>query len=161
MVLDGITNNVKSHVLMSINYMNIMIDSLQYTLNETVRAVNVVIREINSMSSETGIRLPYVSSQKLTRVPIPKLATGAVLPGGSPFLAMVNDQPRGQTNIEAPLETIKQALKEVFLEVDFNGGQNEAALEIDGEKFGRLIYRLNKKETNRVGVTTRVNGGAY
>lgn len=160
-VFDGITNNIKSHVLLSINYMNIMIDSLQHALNETVRAVNAVITEINSMSSETGIRLPRVSSEKLTHVPIPKLATGAVLPGGSPFLAMVNDQPRGQTNVEAPLETIKQALKEVFQEVDFSSGQNEAVLELDGVQFGRIIYRLNRRESGRVGITTRVNGGAY
>lgn len=40
------------------------------------------------------------------------LATGAVFRGGNPFMAIVNDQPRGQTNIEAPLKVIKQALRE-------------------------------------------------
>lgn len=42
----------------------------------------------------------------------PALATGAVFRGGKPFLAIVNDQPRGQTNVETPLNTIKQALRE-------------------------------------------------
>lgn len=43
---------------------------------------------------------------------MPMLATGAVFRGGNPFMAIVNDQPRGQTNIEAPLKVIKQALRE-------------------------------------------------
>lgn len=42
----------------------------------------------------------------------PALAKGAVFRGGKPFLAIVNDQPRGQTNVETPLNTIKQALRE-------------------------------------------------
>lgn len=43
--------------------------------------------------------------------PIPALATGAVIPGGSPFLAVLGDQRKGQTNIEAPLDTIVEAFK--------------------------------------------------
>lgn len=31
--------------------------------------------------------------------------------GGDPFLAVVNDQKRGQTNIEAPLKTIREAVR--------------------------------------------------
>lgn len=54
---------------------------------------------------------------------IPALARGAVLPANKPFLAMVGDQKSG-TNVEAPLETIKQALAEVLsesgLDVDIN-----------------------------------------
>jgi hypothetical protein len=57
---------------------------------------------------------------------IPYLAQGAVLPANKPFLAMVGDQRNG-TNIEAPLETIKQALSEVMMQqgwdvnVEFRG----------------------------------------
>lgn len=43
---------------------------------------------------------------------VPALATGAVFRGGRPFLAIVNDQPSGQTNVETPLKVIKQALRE-------------------------------------------------
>ncbi len=43
---------------------------------------------------------------------IPMFAKGAVFRGGNPFMAIVNDQPRGQTNIEAPLKVIRQALRE-------------------------------------------------
>ena len=43
---------------------------------------------------------------------VPGLATGAVIPPNAPFMAMLGDQKHG-TNIEAPLETIKQAVAEV------------------------------------------------
>ena len=43
---------------------------------------------------------------------VPGLATGAVIPPNAPFMAMLGDQRHG-TNIEAPLETIKQAVAEV------------------------------------------------
>ena len=41
------------------------------------------------------------------------MAQGAVIPANSPFLAMLGDQKQG-TNVEAPLETIKQAVAEVL-----------------------------------------------
>lgn len=43
---------------------------------------------------------------------IPYLANGAVIPPNSEFLAVLGDQSHG-TNIEAPLDTIKQAVAEV------------------------------------------------
>lgn len=49
---------------------------------------------------------------------VPALATGTVIPPNAPFMAMLGDQKHG-TNIEAPLETIKQAVAEV---VGNNGG---------------------------------------
>ena len=52
---------------------------------------------------------------------IPALARGAVIPGGKPWIAMLGDQPAGQTNVEAPLDTIKQALAEVLNE---SGGED-------------------------------------
>lgn len=44
---------------------------------------------------------------------LPKLATGAVIPPNAPFAAILGDQKNG-TNIEAPLDTIKQAVREVM-----------------------------------------------
>lgn len=54
-------------------------------------------------------------------IQIPGLARGAVIPGGKPWIAMLGDQPAGQTNVEAPLDTIKQALAEVLTE---SGGED-------------------------------------
>lgn len=52
----------------------------------------------------------------LSNTPIPKLATGAVIPANKEFLAVLGDQKHG-TNVEAPLDTIKQAQRESILEV--------------------------------------------
>lgn len=47
---------------------------------------------------------------------IPALAQGAVIPPNKEFLAVLGDQRQG-TNIEAPLDTIKQAVAEVLAEM--------------------------------------------
>lgn len=75
---------------------------------------------------------------------IPKYATGAVIPGGSPFLAMLGDQRRGQTNVEAPLDTIVEAFRAVQPEQKFT-------IEATGS-MSQLIKLLNleiKKEDRR------------
>lgn len=82
----------------------------------------------------------------------PRLAQGAVLRGGDPFLAYLNDQPRGQTNIEAPLSTIVDAFKEAISE----SGMNQAPqISIKSEgNMSEFIRALNLKiqdEQIRVG----------
>ena len=52
----------------------------------------------------------------LKNAPIPKLATGAVIPANREFLAVLGDQKHG-TNVEAPLDTIRQASAEAVMEV--------------------------------------------
>ena len=52
----------------------------------------------------------------LSTAPIPALARGAVIPANKEFLAVLGDQKHG-TNIEAPLDTIKQASAEAVMEV--------------------------------------------
>lgn len=57
---------------------------------------------------------------------IPHLAKGAVIPPNKKFMAVLGDQKHG-TNVEAPLETIKQALREelgglgINVDVNFTG----------------------------------------
>jgi hypothetical protein len=88
----------------------------------------------------------------LKNIKIPGLAQGSVLNGGDPFLAYLNDQPRGQTNIEAPLSTMVSAFKQALSE----GGYNSPAtinLEASGD-MSELIRMLNIKisqERIRVG----------
>lgn len=83
---------------------------------------------------------------------IPQLANGAVLRGGDPFLAYLNDQPRGQTNVEAPLSTIIDAIREAFPEQTATPVINITA---DGDLDG-IIRLLNLKlvdEQRRVGTS--------
>lgn len=69
--------------------------------------------------SMRSIQSPYAANPAyaaLSSTPIPRLATGAVIPANKEFLAVLGDQKHG-TNVEAPLETIKQAQVESLLEV--------------------------------------------
>lgn len=97
-------------------------------------------------------KLPDVSHKIKGLPPIPKLAQGSVLRGGDPFLSWVNDQPRGQTNVEAPLNTIVSAFKQALSESEFNN-QPEININASGD-MSEIIRLLNFKlqdERIRVG----------
>lgn len=99
-----------------------------------------------------GKTIVQAGSVQLINIPnIPYLASGAVIPPNREFLAVLGDQKSG-TNIEAPLSTIKQAVAEVL--ASMGGGNNEqtAYLVLDELVLGKVIYRLNKAESNRIGV---------
>lgn len=71
--------------------------------------------QISRMSTPSVLTLnPKFASLRTT--PIPRLATGAVIPANKEFLAVLGDQKHG-TNVEAPLDIIKQAQRESILEV--------------------------------------------
>lgn len=92
---------------------NKMIDAINtYAIDPLIRLSNAV--EIIKGFSFGGLK-PFANLPKLNFFRIPKLAQGAVLPPNQPFLSMVGDQKSG-TNVEAPLETIKQAVAEVMME---------------------------------------------
>lgn len=69
--------------------------------------------------------LPKETIAAINNIPIPRLATGAVIPANREFLAVLGDQKHG-TNIEAPLDTIKQALREEALSLGLIGRGNES-----------------------------------
>lgn len=72
---------------------------------------------------------------------IPALARGAVLPANKPFLAVVGEQTSG-TNVEAPLSTIKQAVRDVLLEnVGGYGSEIVIPIYIDGDKVDEAVVR--------------------
>lgn len=160
-IFDNILNNVKNTVIMSISMMNIMIESLESAMDNVVRAVNRIIASINATSSETGISLPYAQREKFTRIPIPKLATGTVVPANyGEFAAILGDNKR-ETEVVSPLSTMKQALIEALAE---SGGQK---IEICFEKSNagdivRYLWPYVKKESKRIGNSTRKStGGAF
>mgnify|MGYP004567064733 FL=1 len=69
-------------------------------------------------SADTGNRSSYnmQAMPALRSVEIPALAKGAVIPANKKFLAVLGDQTRG-TNVEAPLDTIQQAVAQTFAEI--------------------------------------------
>lgn len=89
---------------------NGLIGIFEYFVNFVIGKLNAIISGANKLSSSIGLswEIPTIPD-----VEIPKLARGAVIPPNAPFMAVLGDQRHG-TNIEAPLETIKQAVREVM-----------------------------------------------
>lgn len=79
---------------------------------------------LNLSTAITGLDIPdnitfteLLNIIKSKNLNIPKLANGAVIPPNNPFIAMLGDQTSGY-NIEAPLSTIKDAVRDVNAEQD-------------------------------------------
>ncbi len=137
---------------------NLIIEMINKMLEGVIGGINKIVGAINTLSFDVPDWVPGIGGEtfgfNLKEIPIPripKLATGAVIPANREFLAVLGDQ-RSGTNVEAPLATIEQAVANVLSRMGGFGTQ-QAVLEIDGEKFGKLIYRLNKREGKRVGVS--------
>lgn len=75
--------------------------------------------------------------KKMESFNVAYLAKGGVIPPNAPFAAVLGDQKHG-TNIEAPLETIKQALREVL--GGGNGGGN--TYNITATANGKTLFQL-------------------
>ena len=127
---------------------NGIIQAFEDMINWIVGGLNK-ISFTNPLNGETiGINIPKVD---LKSVKIPRLAKGAVIPGNREFLAILGDQPAGQTNIEAPLQTIVDAFNIALSQNGNNVGMSEVVLEIDGREFGRAVLEQGNRESRRVG----------
>ena len=121
--------------------------------------INWIVSGLNSISVQIpdwvptyggnrfGVNLPYVN---LGRVSIPRLATGAVIPGGREFLAVLGDQPKGQTNIETPLQTMIDAFNIALSQRD--SGNQTIVLTVDGDVLFRTVVNKNRDYVNAMGV---------
>ena len=111
-IWNGIWDVIKGVINTIIGGINGMINAVEGGINYIVDAINTLSWTIPDwvpyIGGETwGFDIPHVNFPN-----VPELATGAVIPPNNPFLAVLGDQTSG-TNIEAPLETIKQAVSEV------------------------------------------------
>lgn len=148
-IFNGIWDSIKFVI-------NGIIGGIEWMANAVIKGINTVIGAMNNLSFEMpdwlgGAKFGF-DIPKLTEIEIPRLATGRVLPANNPFLAVVGDQKSG-TNVEAPLDTIKQALIEAM--GSMNGGNGDVYISADGD-LNALVRLLNLKitnENNRVGKT--------
>ena len=151
------------------NTINLIIGGVERFANAVVDGINRVIDALNELLSidiDIPEWVPEIGGEsfsfgldisKLDHIALPRLAQGAVLPPNQPFMAMLGDQRQG-TNIEAPLDTIKQALMEVMAESDtdrnitINFTGNLAAL-------ARIMKPELDRESVRRGGSLIVRGG--
>ena len=129
-----------------------MLNAIISKLNEWIGGFNAVVKAAAAITGDSWSDISLFQEVSLQRIPVPALAKGAVIPPNSPFLAMLGDQKSG-TNIEAPLETIKQALQEALASNGF-GSNNDIIipLTIDGREIARAVVKQNeifKKSSGR------------
>lgn len=157
-IWDGIVGTIKTAVNSVISLVNGMISAV-------VGGVNAVIGVLNGFSFDVpefaqgalGTAKIGFNIDPITAPQIPYLAQGAVIPANHEFLAVLGDQTNG-TNVEAPLETIQEALAEVLAA---QGGQ-DITIRFAGD-LAQLVRLLNPyidKENNRRGARL-VSGGMY
>lgn len=125
-------------------------------------ATNLCRNNINSildlMQELTSFKLPDwlggfefkgINIPRLDKIKLPRLATGAVIPPNREFLAVLGDQKQGN-NIEAPESAIVAAVARGMAQ--YGGGNQTAILKIGEQELGRIIFKLNKDQTQRVGI---------
>ena len=160
-IWNGISSTIKTAVNGIIGFINRMISAV-------VTGINAVINALNGLSFD----LPDIfggghvgfNISTLTAPQIPYLAQGAVIPANREFLAVLGDQSHG-TNVEAPLDTIKQAVAEVM--EDLHAGQMAGfeavvavlreilsavyGIELTDEDVGRAVQRWQRKQLTATG----------
>ena len=101
-----------------------------------------------SRAAYQSLQVPPVSS-----VDLPRLASGAVIPPNREFLAVLGDQRQGM-NLEAPADMIRQMVADGIRAAGIGSGNRSQTviLQVGRRELGRVVYELNKEETQRVGV---------
>ena len=134
---------------------NTIVGVLEAAVNLIIKGINWLIDQLNKIhfkmpnwipgigGKSFGINIPHVNDLK-----IPRLAQGAVIPPNREFMAVLGDQKSG-TNIEAPLDTIKQAVAEVL------GQGSDRPITIIVQMDGKEMFRQMVRENN---AQVRMNG---
>lgn len=146
--------------------LNGVLSLFQGLANGIIDAWNFVKRQLNKISIDIPDWVPGVGGEKFgfdfdmsSHISLPKLAKGAVIPGGSPFMAVLGDQPRGQTNIEAPLNTIRQAVAMELDNVGGYGGYGEDYLQqIEEATYRGMMRAIQAAGGIKAEATFRVEG---
>ena len=164
-VLDVFSSHFKNMANGIIGFLNGLITAAQWAANGIVKALNSLSFTVPNWVPQLGGKTMGFHLKQVSIPQIPYLAQGAVLPANKPFLAVVGDQKHG-TNVEAPLETIQQAVAAVMgdqtsailagfatsVEVQREILQAVLGIQIGDEVIGNAMSRYRQK-------MTVVNGG--
>lgn len=142
-LLDNVNNGIEEIIGTTQNIPDDLFDPYTKSIENAKKAVDDLSDSIDKLQSKKYIKVAFgdtTVSSGISRM-IPALARGAVLPANKPFLALVGDQSSG-TNVEAPLSTIKQAVREV-LEENGSGYGSDITIPvyIDGDKVDEAVVR--------------------
>lgn len=142
---------------------NALITGFENMCNKIIDAINEIIREWNGMAGRLeSFHIDTFSRLDMGRVKfdVPALANGAVLRGGNPFMAILGDQPSGQTNIETPLPTMLEAFNESLDSRRYAGNIPATfVINLNGEEWYRKTIPDLMSELDRQGYSIDILGG--
>jgi phage-related protein len=165
-IWSAITRIVGDAITNIINGVLSMVERIANAISGILSALSSMHSRVSDgiSSAQSAIGGAAVYSAPLTDLPVPALARGAVIPANREFLAVLGDQSHG-TNVEAPLDTIKQAVAEVM--EDLQAGQMAGfeavvsvlreilsavyGIELTDEDVGHAVQRWQRKQLTATG----------
>lgn len=131
-VFEKLGDLIKAPINTVIGIVESFINKIISGINSLTGGFTDIVDSLGDVASQVG--LPTVSISAIPSVSIPRLAQGAVIPPNREFMAILGDQKSG-TNIEAPLDTIKQAVAEEL----------STQLEVLESGFASVVNAINNK----------------
>ena len=142
-----VTSNIDTTAVSSI--MDESMNNMNRTISDGVKQSKETLNELNGYEVTATANLNQNITQTVvtqyTSSSVPHLASGAVIPPNKEFMAVLGDQKSG-TNIEAPLDTIKQAVAEVMGQ---GGGSSNGDININFNGNLAQLARVLKPEITR------------
>lgn len=150
-VFDTFESIVKTPLSAVLNIVYGLINSVIDGVNTMIGAINKISFTVPKWIPEFGGNSVGFNLKPVAPLKVPKLATGAVIPPNSQFLAMLGDQKRG-LNIEAPLDTIVDA----FLKVGGGSNSGSGMLHVtlmlpDGKVLLDTVVKAEKEASGAIG----------
>lgn len=142
---------------------NKMIDFVNRLIRAVVSGLNSIIRGFNSISVRVPDWVPLIGGNSfgvnistISAPQIPRLASGAVIPPNSEFLAVLGDQRVGR-NIETPEGLMRQIVREEL--AGMVGGNEDINVTMPVYLDSEKIYEGQKRVQRRRGASL-VTGGS-
>lgn len=149
-------------------------------INKIIGGLNWLIAKLNAFKISIPAWVPEIGGRSLgfnispiKTVTLPRLATGAVIPARSEFVAVLGDQKHGR-NLEAPEGLIRQIVREESTNITYENlklafyaallmakqnGILDFDVNMDGQKVGQRTAKHVGKELNRSGFVFRTVKG--
>ena len=136
---------------------NGIIGALESAVNLIVDGINGLIGKINGLIGDgiisAGLEflgVPGGKIPRLSRITLPRLAQGSVVPPNREFLAVLGDNTQ-ETEVVSPLSTMKQAFLEAMQEAGNLGGTQQINLVVDGRTLAKVIVHQINRMTDQAG----------
>lgn len=160
--VEGVVDSIKEFLSGFFTWVSDMIAGVIEEIKNIGSGIKNAFTGGGSSKPRTMSTQPYAINESFaSRIlrDIPALASGSVIRGGNPFLAILGDQRAGQTNIEAPIGTIKQAVSEVMAESGGGFRTAKIVLQVNGVDLAQATLQDFLSEASRQGYDLEVIGG--